>query len=242
LISTHSPAAALPLRSAHPISVEVIAVWQSLQPIIESLFVGPVWPASVLLLLVLGYLLLSLGIALDLDSPDLDFDAHGMQSLGAATLRWLHLDTIPIAIWGGLFACVNWLLAYILWNAFDSARHDPTWLPSLLLATRNGVIAAVITKFATAPLAPYFGDAEVYSEETLIGQSCIVSSGEATATFGQAKFNTGGAPLLLNIRTDGPHLVKGTSVRIIAFDPSKRIYSVTPSAAADTGPSSETQA
>lgn len=202
-------------------------MWQSLQPLIESLFVGPVWPASVLLLLVLGYLLLSLGTSWDLDGPDLDVDVHVWQSLGAATLRWLHLDSVPIVIWGGLFACVNWLLAYILWNAFDSARHEPTLLVSALLATRNAVIAAVITRFATAPLAPYLGGGAAYSEETLIGRSCVVSSGEATPTFGQAKYDTGGAPLLLNIRTDGPHLAKGTSVRIIAFDPSKRIYSVT---------------
>lgn len=202
-------------------------MWQSLQPLIESLFVGPVWPASVLLLLVLGYLILSLGASWDMDGPDLEVDAHVWQSLGAATLRWLHLDAIPVVIWGGLFACINWLLAYILWNAFDSARHEPTLLVSATLAARNAIIAAVITKFATAPLAPYLGGGTAYGEETLIGRSCVVSSGEATPTFGQAKYDTGGAPLLLNIRTDGPHLAKGTAVRIIAFDPTKRVYSVT---------------
>ena len=97
----------------------------------------------------------------------------------------------------------------------------------LQIAFVIAVIAAVITKFATAPLAPYLGGGAAYSEETLIGRSCVVSSGEATPTFGQAKYNTGGAPLLLNIRTDGPHLAKGTPVRIVSFDPSKRIYSVT---------------
>ncbi len=202
-------------------------MWQSLQPLIESLFVGPVWPASVLLLLVLGYLILSLGTSWDMDGPDLEVDAHVWQSLGAATLRWLHLDSVPIVIWGGLFACINWLLAYILWNAFDTARHEPTLLVSATLAARNAIMAAVITKFATAPLAPYLGGGPAYSEETLIGRSCVISSGEATPTFGQAKYDTGGAPLLLNIRTDGPHLVKGTIVRIVAFDPSKRVYSVT---------------
>lgn len=202
-------------------------MWQSLQPLIESLFVGPGWPASVLLLLVLGYLIVSLGTSFDMDGPELDVDAHVWQSFGATTLHWLHLDSVPVVIWGGLFACINWLLAYILWNAFDSLRHEPTLWISALLAVRNAVIAAVLTKFATAPLAPYLGGAATYSEETLIGRSCVVSSGEATPTFGQAKYDTGGAPLLLNIRTDGPHVPKGTVVRIIAFDPTKRIFSVT---------------
>lgn len=202
-------------------------MWQPLQSFIDSLFVGPVWPASVLLLLVLGYLLLSLVTTLGLESAEVDLDAHGWQGLGASTLAWLHLDTIPIAVWGGLFACFNWLLAYILWNVIDATAHEPTLLTSFMLATRNAVIAAVITKVVTAPLASYLGNAVRYDEQTLVGRCCVVASGEATPTFGQAKFDTGGAPLLLNIRTDGLHLTKGTVVRIVAFDAHQRTYLVT---------------
>lgn len=202
-------------------------MWQSLQSFIDALFVGPVWPASVLLLLVLGYLLLSLVTTFGLESAEVDLDAHGWQGLGASTLSWLHLDTIPIAVWGGLFACFNWLLAYILWNVIDAAAHEPTLLTSSILATRNAVIAAVLTKVVTAPLASYFGNAARYDEQTLVGRCCVVASGEATPTFGQAKFDTGGAPLLLNIRTDGLHLTKGTVVRIVAFDADRRTYLVT---------------
>lgn len=203
-------------------------MWQTLQPVIDSLFVGPLWPASVLLLLVIGYLALSLITAVDFDGPDFDLDAHGWQSLGAATLKWLHLDTIPIVIWAGVFACVNWLLAYILWNSFDSQGVEPKLVTSALLAIRNGVIAGVITRYTTTPMLPYLAKGLAYDDESLVGQTAIISSGEATPQFGQAKYDTGGAPLLLNVRTDGQHAIKGTKVRILAYEPRKRTYTVTP--------------
>ncbi|HBJ37279.1 MAG TPA: hypothetical protein DDZ51_21505 [Planctomycetaceae bacterium] len=203
-------------------------MWQWLQPVIDSLFVGPLWPATVLLLLVISYLSLSLITSIDFDGPDMDLDANAWQSLGATTLRWLHLDTIPIIIWAGIFSSVNWLLAYILWNSFDSFRYEPTLMTSALLATRNGVIAGVITRFSTTPMLPYLAKGLAYDDESLVGQSAVVSSGEATPKFGQAKFDTGGAPLLLNIRTDGPHVIKGAKVQILAYEPKKRTYIVTP--------------
>jgi len=211
-------------------------MWQTLQPVIDSLFVGPLWPASVLLLLVVSYLAISLLSSLDIDGLDLDIDpnAHGWQSLGALSLRWLHLDEIPLVIWGGVFACVNWLIAYILWTAFDSQRYEPTLMVSVLLSIRNGVIAGTLTKFATAPLVPYLAKSLAYDDGSLIGQTAVISSGEATPAFGQAKYDTGGAPLLLNIRTDGPHLRKGTVVRIASYEPTKRTYIVTPSTITDT--------
>jgi len=209
-------------------------MWQTLQPVIDSLFVGPLWPASVLLLLVIGYLAISLITAVDFDGPDFDLDAHGWQSLGATTLKWLHLDTIPIVIWAGIFACVNWLLAYIFWNSFDSIRYQPTLVTSALLAIRNGVIAGVITRYTTTPMLPYLAKGLAYDDESLVGQTAIISSGEATPQFGQAKYDTGGAPLLLNVRTDGPHAIKSTKVRIVAYEPRKRTYIVTPIPASET--------
>lgn len=209
-------------------------MWQWLQPVIDSLFVGPLWPASVLLLLVISYLAISLITSIDFDGPDIDLDANAWQSLGATTLRWLHLDTIPIVIWAGIFACVNWLLAYILWNSFDSLRYEPTLTTSALLAARNGVLAGLVTRYATTPMLPYLAKGLAYDDESLVGQTAIISSGEATPQFGQAKYDTGGAPLLLNIRTDGPHVIKGTKVRIVAFEPSKRTYTVTPISASET--------
>ena len=65
--------------------------------------------------------------------------------------------------------------------------------------------------------------------------------GEATATFGQAKYSTGGAPLLLNIRTDGVHLAKGDVAIIVAYDTERRIYTVTSASTSPAATSNEMQ-
>ncbi len=202
-------------------------MWEATQAAFDSIFVGPIWPASVLVLLVVGYLVLALLGAVDFDGPDLTLEGDGWESIGASTLRWFNLGTIPIILWAGCFAVFNWLVAYGLWYFYEATRYEPTLLNSALLATRNAVIAVFITKFVTKPLVPYLADSPTYSEETIIGQRCVISSGEATPTFGQAKFLTDGAPLLLNVRTDGPHLTKGSTAVIAAYDPTKRLYTVT---------------
>jgi len=204
-------------------------MWQGLQAAIDSLFVGPLWPASVLVLIVVGYLVVSLIGMVDFEGPNLDLsiESDGWQSLGAGTLRWFHLGPIPIVLWLGCFAIFNWLIAFGLWTYFESDDYLPTLTESAILSARNAVLAAFVTKLATGPLVPYLGDPPSFNEETIIGERCIVSSGEATTTFGQAKYSTGGAPLLLNIQTDGAHLVKGDLAIIVAYDTERRIYTVT---------------
>lgn len=209
-------------------------MWQAVGPLIDSMFVGPIWPASVLLLLVLAYLGIALFASIDIHGADLDLNSDGWQSLGASSIRWLNLDKIPIVVWLGIFAGLQWMIAYIGWHAYDASRHQPTWLPTIWLAIRNATLAGMLTRWITAWMAPYVGGHAGYDQETLLGGTAVVSSGEATPEFGQAKYDTGGAPLLLNIRTDGPHLVKGTQVRLVFFEPTKRTYVVTPLIEPDT--------
>ena len=216
------------------------------------MFVGPVWPASVLVCLLVVYTILGLiGLAdFGFDVPDVDVDpgldadvsleppdfelpdgAHVdvdfLQGLGAATVRWTNLGRVPVVLWGGMFAVAFWSVSYGLWHQFDTNRYDPTWLPSILLTIRNIVIATGVTKLMTQPLLGYFVDPPSYDYRRLLGATCEICTLEATSKSGQAKFRTNAAPLLLNVRTDGPHIPKGTEVRIIGFDKQKRIYKVT---------------
>ncbi|WP_146535898.1 OB-fold-containig protein [Rubripirellula reticaptiva] len=216
---------------------------ESLLELADRMFVGPVWPASILVGLLVIYTLLALigMIDLGMDLPDLDLDvdvdvpdaggvdvdADFLHGLGATTIRWTNIARVPVILWGGIFAVVFWSLSYGLWHAFDVARYQPNWIPSMMLSIRNFVIAVGITKAATQPLVGYFVDPPTYDQTRLIGATCEISTSEATPEFGQAKFRTNAAPLLLNIRTDGPHIARGTEVRIVSYDPKTRIYKVT---------------
>jgi len=74
--------------------------------------------------------------------------------------------------------------------------------------------------------------ANSFESKSLIGQEAEISSYDASPENGQVKFKTNGAPLLLNVRTDGPHLAKGTRVWITHYDSTKRLYIVSPTTTA----------
>lgn len=199
---------------------------------IHLMFTGPVWPASLLICFVLAYsVLVLLGLMdLDLDAPDVsdggaDFVESGA-SLGAATIRWLNLDSIPIFVWLGFFGFCWWVLSLGIWALYDQNRYSPDLVPSILLASRNLVIAVVITKLVTNPMRKWFERGSPYRAEHLIGNVCEIDTSEATPTFGRARYRTDGAPLLLNIRTTGETLVKGQQAQIVDFEPTSRIYFV----------------
>ena len=240
------------------------AVEEVLTDLANRMFVGPVWPASILVCLMVMYTLVALIglIELDLDAPDIDLDADmsmdmdvdvgtpdleavdfdvaggdadighagGFDFLGgfaATTVRWSNFGRVPLVIWFGAFTVLFWMVSYGLWHGFDASRYQPVWLPSILLGARNFVIAVVATKFITQPVVGKFTPEPGYDKDRLIGATCDISSIQASPTFGQAKFRTNAAPLLLNVRTTGAEIPKGTEVRILEFDPTKRIYTVT---------------
>ncbi len=200
---------------------------------VHLMFTGPVWPSSLLICLLLAYSVLVLtGLAdASLDVSDAGMDsgadfAGSAGSIGAATVRWLHLDRIPVFIWISVFGFTWWVLSLVLWDAFDSDRYQPTVVVSLLLAIRNSVIAVGLTKIFTWPMKTWFDASTPYNPEMILGNDCEIATGEATPEFGRAKFKTNGSPLLLNIRTNGETLVKGQLAQIVDFDPETRIYIV----------------
>lgn len=214
------------------------------------MFVGPVWPASLLVCLLVVYTIFAIvglidfgfdvpdldldpGIDLDVDIPTADLpdgihvDVDFLHGLGAASVRATNFGRVPVVLWGGIFAVAFWSISYGLWHAYDVQDYSPPqWISSTLLSIRNFVIAMVITKGVTQPMLGYFVDPPSYDHKKLLGATCEICTTEATEKFGQAKFRTNASPLLLNVRTDGPHIPKGTEVRIIGFDKQKRIYKV----------------
>ncbi|TWU43915.1 hypothetical protein Q31b_14470 [Novipirellula aureliae] len=209
---------------------------------VNNMFVGPIWPASILVCLLIAYTALAMIGLLDFgfDVPEVDLDPgldpgldldsvvewdfwHG---IGAVSARWTNFGRVPVIVWGGIFATIFWSVSFLLWHGFDSNRYEPAVGASVLLSIRNVVIAVAGTKLATGPLVGTFAKGPAYDENHLMGATCEVTTTEATPEFGQAKFRAEAAPLLLNIRTDGPTIPKGTEVWIIGFDKRKRIYKV----------------
>ena len=210
----------------------------------DRIFVGPVWPASVLAILLLVYAILGVFGLLDLglDAPDfgssntigpditeiIPFNWDFVQGIGGYTIRCTNFGRLPIIVWGGFFTVAYWGVSYGLWHQYDFERYASDWLTSLILSVRNAVIAVGVTKACTQPLLRFFCPPPIYGQENLLGEICVISTSQADDEFGQAEFTTTAAPLLLNIRTDGSIIPKGSPAMIIDFKPKNRIYIVTP--------------
>lgn len=206
--------------------------------LITTFFSGPILPASILLCFLLGWSLLALLGTVELDLPGSNLNLDGDVDLGDATtlgdgaalltLRWLNIGHVPLALWMGVLAIVWWLASATLWLLVDQQFFSPPgWLWSSLLVIKNLAIAVPVTKLVTNPMRSWFVT-EKLNARSLVGQECQISSAQATPEFGQVKFKTDGAPLLLNVRTDGPHLANGTTVWITHYDAKNRVYLVSP--------------
>lgn len=218
---------------------------------LHSLITGPVLPATVLVAVMVCWSMLGILGALDLELPagdvdmdldvdlDLDLDvevsgqgggadASATDGFGLLFLRWLNIHEIPLLVWLGIFAITWWTVSIVLWLFLDSALvPGPGWLASSVLVVKNLLISLPLTKLFTGPMRGWFRHEKI-GARSLLGQECEISSLEASPESGQVKFKTDGAPLLLNVRTDGPHLARGTRVWITHYDARRRVYIVSP--------------
>jgi len=213
--------------------------------LLQPMMVGPVLPATILLgvLLVWSLLTITVGVGFDLHTP---FHGHfesishafweAIGSVAIVPMKWLNLRNMPFMLWIGIFAIVWWSTSIGIWMTIDDRflsepNATPHWIVTLLLIVRNLAIALPLTKLITQPMRGWFLTSS-FESKSLIGQEAEISSYDASPENGQVKFKTDGAPLLLNVRTDGPHLAKGTRVWITHYDSVKRLYIVSPTTTA----------
>lgn len=194
---------------------------------VELCFMGATFPATILMILILFYgLLVALG-ALDISLFDIDFDADvdvdsGVTHVGFVALKFLNIGNVPIMIWVTAFGFLWWATSLLL-AAFYDVSTDGGWGTSQLIL-RNVLIAIAGAKLATEPMRGLFDHTDDFKPDDLIGQSCEVTTYEATENNGQAKFITDAAPLLINVRTETGTLNKGDVAIIVDYDPDNTIY------------------
>lgn len=154
--------------------------------------------------------------------------------LAVPSMRWLNISSIPLILWGGIFVILWWIISIATYYSVDVPifTKDIHWFWAILILVRNFAFGLILTRFLTTPMKPWFEEKRLRARD-LVGSEVVISSYDASPTHGQARYKTGGAPLLLNIQTDGPILPKGTVVWITYYDPQKRVYKVTATTTAD---------
>ncbi len=206
---------------------------------------GPALPASVLVVCVMAYWLLVIIGALDAELFDLslegdapwgpdgdtlagagDADPQGYSplSVGMIGLRFFNLSDVPLMVWLSFFAISTWALTML----FDRPFEPTTTTEGVQALLRNGGISLFVAKFCTQPLKGFFATSEVNKAANLIGNTCVVTSGEVTSTAGQASYATPAAPLVINVRTLDAQATahRGDTVRIVDYEPERNTFIV----------------
>lgn len=191
-----------------------------MQEVLHFAFSGAMLPLTILLLVVVGYwLLVILGVLdIDLFDVDLDVDADvdidvelevdvdadvdadvaggglgGMQRV----LAFLNLGIVPFMVVFSLFLLCLWLGAMLGLRFLGNA----TLGYQIGLWTGIVVLSLLVTKILTMPLRAIFLRLNAEESVQIIGKECYVRAGASHERLGQAEVTTGGAPLLLNVKT-----------------------------------------
>lgn len=200
---------------------------------LQICFSGANLPASILLVLVMCYWLLAILAGLDLDFLDFDLDMDAEPDLssslglGFVVFRFLNIGRVPIMIWMSVFTVTYWLLSMLLDRLLDNPEHREVLFYAVQYGVRNFAIAVVLTKILTQPLRDKFEAGEPNVAKDMIGQRCMITTSEVTDSFGHARYETGAAPLLLNVRTREEPLAKGDLALIVHYDAEENVYYVT---------------
>ena len=166
-----------------------------------------------------------LGVDTDVDmDADMDADADAQVDTGTSTLGVLHsvflffnLGQVPVMI-------IFTFLAFFMWSAsvlfhYYIGQNSIIW--ALILLVPNFIGSLLLTKVCTQPFKGLFNKLSEEKEdfEEMIGRTCVVTTSRVDATFGQARIETEGSPLVLNARTENDEiLLKGEEALVIAYD------------------------
>lgn len=181
---------------------------------------------------VLFYWLLALLGVVDIEagSPDFDLQADAAtDDIGelAAHLVAFGLNGVPFSVVVTLMVLTAWTLSCLA----------GMWLLPLLpggllrIAAGSGVLLASlaaalpVTARAIRPMRGLFVTHRAPSNDTLVGQACVVLSGSVDESFGRAEVATRGAALNIRVFAETPNtLHKGAAARIVEYDAAGQRY------------------
>jgi hypothetical protein len=193
-------------------------------------------PFTILLGLVLLYWTCVILGALDIELFDVDLDLGGDLNAdvgadapavgggGMALLQFFHVGTVPLSILLSFFILSLWIISVVANYYLGSG----SLLVVLFLLVPNVIASLFFTKLFTLPIRALFRrlESECHELETVIGKICTVKS-KRVGLRGQAEVPTGGAPLLLNVRTSGGEVIeRGTEAIIVDYDKAHHVYTV----------------
>jgi len=187
---------------------------------------------SVLLLVAVGYWLLSLLGLLDLDVLDLPELAEGDGSVGVLSglLLKFRLEGLPFALIYSAVVLIGWVFLYLI-SALLFVHIDNATLRFGIgaVAVPGALLLALpFAGLALQPLKGLFARVEGRKAESLLGEVVLIRSAEANEHSGTAEYDDGAAGLILQIRAAGAVMKRGERALVVEYLESQNAYRVTP--------------
>lgn len=161
---------------------------------------------------------------------DVDVAGHGGGHWLVVLLTALNIGSVPITVVLScvIFAAWTTSMALNLFVAESAAMylHPIVWI--VAAAAGAAVTGLFVAALVTRPLRPLFKNYTQTAQEDLIDQICTIRTSHVDEKFGQAEYETDGAPLILSVccRRKNNDLTKGVKAVIVGYDRKTDTYEV----------------
>jgi hypothetical protein len=155
-----------------------------------------------------------------------DAAAGGASSL----LHALNLRRAPVTVVFSLVVFFAWVMTYIGLQLVGGALMAvmPAAVAGTLVLVAALLLSLPLTSLATRPLEGVFRTVSAKHSREYIGTVCQIRTSRVDERFGQARIDTDGADLVIQVRADGAAFRRGQKALIIDYDRDSGAYMVEP--------------
>jgi hypothetical protein len=211
----------------------------------------PVVIYTFLLAIIIGYWILALIGAVDIEMFDLNFEvdldleldgnigtdidsnATGLSGVTGFMLKW-GLTGVPVTVVVSILVAFSWLICYVIVSIFYplflidkiSLGFIKTIIGFVIFVVSFG-LAIPMTSWIIKPLKKVFITHGAVKKSSLIGCECLVKTGHVTPVFGQATYDDGGAGMIFDVRAEiADGVKKGDWVVLVEYNEEEGSYLV----------------
>ena len=156
---------------------------------------------------------------------DLDMSQHGVLR---SIMHFFYVGEVPIMLLLSILILSMWTLCM-----FGNHYFNPmsSFLVAVPVHAVSLVASLIICRIFAMPLKKVYDmfNKDYNAPKKVIGRICIVATTSVSDKMGQAEVKTKGAPIVLNVISDGEHVFhKGDEAVVVGKDNEKGIYTIAP--------------
>ncbi|HYG78320.1 MAG TPA: hypothetical protein VEK08_25180 [Planctomycetota bacterium] len=167
----------------------------------------------------------------DAHHADGDADGHGHDHGGllSSVLAFLNFGTVPLSMIGSAGVLFGWVSTMLmqLYLQPTLVQMMPAFAAGTVIFGASTIGSLISAGLATRPLRGAFKIQTFEAGDKLIDQVCKVTTSRVDGSFGEARLETDGAPILLSVRCRRANkLTVGMDAVIVGYDEATNIYEI----------------